>query len=241
MEYITGFHAIEEAIRSGNIKGTLYLSKSGNRYRKIENEALKKALKCIKTDDKEIEKLSGIADHRGIALAAEFKNRERENITLKNFLKELNKEKALILLLDGITDPHNYGAILRSADQFGVSLVIIPSRRSVKESEIIGKTSAGAREFVNVATENLARAADMLKEAGFWIYAADMKGETAYNVDLKGKTALIMGSEGKGISKILLDKSDGMISIPCCGRIDSLNVSVAAGILLYEAVRQNSL
>lgn len=241
MEYITGFHAIEEAIRAGNISGKLYLSRTGGRHQKIEQEARKASIKSLKSSDEEIQRLSGAEDHRGIMLAIESRDTGNQNITLKTFLKNFNEDKGIVLILDGITDPHNYGAILRSADQFGIALVIIPARRSVKDSEIIGKTSAGAREFVSVAVENLSRAVDMLKESGFWVYAADMDGTPSYNLNLKGRTAIIMGSEGAGVSKILTDKSDGTISIPACGHVDSFNVSVAAGILMYEAVRQNSL
>lgn len=240
MEYITGFHAIEEAVRAGNSKGRLYVSKSGSRHQKIEKEASRAGIRCVKTSDEEIRKLSGTDDHRGIMLAVEARDTDSRNTTLKTFLKSLNKEKSLVLLLDGITDPHNYGAILRSADQFGVDLVIIPSRRSAKDSEIIGKTSAGAREFVSVAVENLSRSVDMLKEAGYWVYAADMDDTPCYNLNLKGKTAIIMGSEGAGVSNILIEKSDGVISIPAQGHVDSFNVSVAAGILMYEVIRQNS-
>ena len=149
MEYITGFHAIEEAVRAGNIRGKLYLSKSGGRHQKIEQEARNAGIKCIRSSDEEIKRLSGADDHRGIMLAIEERSTSLQNITLKTFLKNLTKEKSLVLLLDGITDPHNYGAILRSADQFGVDLVIIPQSRSAKDSEVIGKTSAGARESDN--------------------------------------------------------------------------------------------
>jgi len=139
MEYITGFHAIEEAVRAGNIRGKLYLSKTGGRHQKIEQEARNAGIRSIKSSDDEIRRLSGADDHRGIMLAIEERKSGTQNITLKSFLKNLSKEKSLVLLLDGITDPHNYGAILRSADQFGVDLVIIPSSRSAKDSEIIGK------------------------------------------------------------------------------------------------------
>lgn len=241
MEYITGFHAIEEAVRAGNIRGRLYTSKSGGRHQKIEQEARNAGIKCIRSSDEEIKRLSGADDHRGIMLAIEERSTSLQNITLKTFLKNLTKEKSLVLLLDGITDPHNYGAILRSADQFGVDLVIIPQSRSAKDSEVIGKTSSGAREFVSVAVENLSRSVDMLKEAGYWVYAADMDGQASYKLNLKGRTAIVMGSEGSGVSKILSEKSDGIISIPAHGHVDSFNVSVAAGILMYEVVRQNSL
>ena len=218
MEYITGFHAIEEAVRAGNIRGRLYTSKSGGRHQKIEQEARNAGIKCIRSSDEEIKRLSGADDHRGIMLAIEERSTSLQNITLKTFLKNLTKEKSLVLLLDGITDPHNYGAILRSADQFGVDLVIIPQSRSAKDSEVIGKTSAGAREFVSVAVENLSRSVDMLKEAGYWVYAANMDGQASYKLNLKGRTAIVMGSEGSGVSKILLWEARGQESQRYCQR-----------------------
>jgi 23S rRNA (guanosine2251-2'-O)-methyltransferase len=145
----------------------------------------------------------------------------------------------LVLLLDEITDPHNYGAILRCCDQFGVDLVLSRNRRSAKNADIVSKTSAGALSWVPQAeTANLIRALDDLKKAGFWIYGADMEGEPVYKKDLSGRTALVLGSEGSGISRLLCESCDSMIGIPSLGRVDSLNVSVAAGVLLYEVQRQ---
>jgi 23S rRNA (guanosine2251-2'-O)-methyltransferase len=143
------------------------------------------------------------------------------------------------LILDEITDPHNYGAILRSCDQFGVDMVVTRNRRTAKHADIIATTSAGAAAWVPAAeVANLPRAVDELKEAGFWIYGADAAGEAVYAKDLRGRAALVLGGEGTGISRLLREKCDALVAIPTRGRIDSLNVSVAAGILLYEARRQ---
>jgi 23S rRNA (guanosine2251-2'-O)-methyltransferase len=151
-----------------------------------------------------------------------------------------DKPDALVLLLDELTDPHNYGAILRSCDQFAVDLVISRRRRNAKHAAVIAQTSAGASAWVRNAEEpNLIRSMEALKEKGFWIYGADMNGEAAYSLDLRGRICLVIGGEA-GISRLLRESCDGIAAIPCAGRIDSLNVSVAAGILLYEISRQRA-
>jgi 23S rRNA (guanosine2251-2'-O)-methyltransferase len=143
------------------------------------------------------------------------------------------------VILDEITDPHNYGAILRSCDQFAVDLVVTRTRRIAKYAEIVSKTSAGADAWVPVAeTANLTRALGSLKEAGFWIYGADMAGDAVWSRDLRGRTAIVLGSEGTGVGRLLKEQCDALVGIPSRGRIDSLNVSVAAGVLLYEVNRQ---
>jgi 23S rRNA (guanosine2251-2'-O)-methyltransferase len=150
--------------------------------------------------------------------------------------------RCTVVILDSITDPHNVGAILRSCDQFGASLVVIPEHNSASDiagNEVIGRTSAGASAWVPVAiVNNLVRAAEQLKQAGFWIYGADAGGSPLGEAKFSGKTAIIMGSEGTGMSRLLREKCDVILSIPTCGKLDSLNVSVAAGVLLYEIHRQ---
>ncbi len=149
-----------------------------------------------------------------------------------------------VVILDKVTDPHNVGAIIRSCDQFGASLVILPEHNSASDiegNEVIGRTSAGASAWVPVAiVHNLVRAVEKLKAAGFWIYGADAGGETLGKIDFPKKTCIIMGSEGTGISKLLEKQCDSIVSIPTCGKIDSLNVSVAAGVLLYELYRRQN-
>ncbi len=146
---------------------------------------------------------------------------------------------AVAVMLDHIEDPRNYGAILRSADQFGASFVIVPGRRAAPLSAVAIEASAGTAQAVSIVTvPNLATALADLKLAGFWAYAAAMDGPAAHTCNLSGKVCLIMGNEGKGVSRLLLDRSDQQISIPRTGSGDSLNVSVAAGVLLYEVRRQ---
>ncbi len=148
-------------------------------------------------------------------------------------------EAPFMVLLDGITDPHNLGAIIRSAECAGAHGVIIPERRSTGLTPACVKAAAGAMEYMKVArVTNLARAIDELRERGVWVYAADMDGENVYEADLSGAVALVIGAEGEGISRLVLEKCDKVISIPMRGRINSLKDSVAAGILLFQTARQ---
>ena len=244
MYYLTGFHAIEEQIKSAKAEnrscGPLLLAKAGPRARETVNLAVSCKVRVERTGAFELDRLA--PDNRGIALAVEDIYRDGTNQNLEEFIEGLEaRTDVLVLILDEITDPHNYGAILRSCDQFGVDLVISRNRRNAKHAEVLSKTSAGAVSWVPQAeTANLVRAAQQLKDAGFWIYGADMEGEPAYKIDLKGRTALVLGGEGTGISRLLREQCDRMAGIPSTGRIDSLNVSVAAGVLLYEAKRQRA-
>jgi len=241
MIYLTGFHAIEERIKSGRPCGSLLVAKPGPRARSLTLLANEKKIRLARVGTAELDHLA--PNHRGIALEVLESGTETE-ITLEEFLESLEKREdtkqdALVAVLDEITDPHNYGAILRSCDQFGVDLVLTRHRRIAKHADIISKTSAGASAWVPQAeTANLPRAVEELKEAGFWIYGADMDGENAHERDLCGKTAIILGGEGAGLSRLLRENCDAIISIPSLGRIDSLNVSVAAGVLFYEVTRQ---
>jgi 23S rRNA (guanosine2251-2'-O)-methyltransferase len=239
MTFLTGFHAIEERIKSGQSCGPLLVAKAGPRAKEIVTLAVNNKIRLERTGAFE---LDGIApDNRGIALQVEDES-GKADISLENFIAGLDDRKdALVIILDEITDPHNYGAILRCCDQFAVDLVVSRNRRNAKQAPIVSQTSAGAVSWVAQAeTPNLARAMEDLKEAGFWIYGADMDGEPVYKLDLSGRIALVLGSEGGGISRLLRERCDGMVGIPSYGRIDSLNVSVAAGVLLYEVRRQRA-
>ena len=235
--YLTGFHAIEERIKSGRPCGPLLVAKAGPRAKEIVTLAVNNKIRLERTGAFD---LDGIApDNRGIALQVQDDGGNTD-ISLDNFIAALGERRdALVLILDEITDPHNYGAILRCCDQFAVDLVVSRNRRSAKHAEVISKTSAGAVSWVAQAeTPNLVRAMEDLKEAGFWIYGADMDGEPVHKKELSGRIAFVLGSEGSGISRLLRERCDAIVSIPSAGRIDSLNVSVAAGVLLYETRRQ---
>ena len=242
MVYLSGFHAIEEMIKSGRPCGPLLLAKPGPRAREIVSLASERKITVKRVGTSELDRLS--ADHRGILLEAdEFSGGSNTDIRLEDFLAGLGDRKdVLAVILDEITDPHNYGAILRSCDQFGADIVITRKRRIAKYADVISKTSAGASAWIPVAeTPNLLRAAELLKENGFWIYGADMKGENIWEKNLGGRTAVILGGEGDGISRILKDSCDALIAIPREGKLDSLNVSVAAGVIFYEVMRQRRL
>ena len=237
MIYLSSFHAIEERMKSGRQCGPLLVAKPGPRARELMDLAKERKIRIDRTGTAELDRLA--PDHRGVALEVNEESGGAE-ISLEEFLAGLGDRKnVLVAVLDEITDPHNYGAILRSCDQFGVDLVVTRHRRTAKHAEVIAATSAGAAAWVPQAeTANLPRAMELLKDSGFWIYGADMEGETVYDKDLRGRTAIVLGGEGTGISRLLRENCDALLAIPSLGRIDSLNVSVAAGVLFYEVMRQ---
>ncbi|MDR2363580.1 MAG: 23S rRNA (guanosine(2251)-2'-O)-methyltransferase RlmB, partial [Spirochaetaceae bacterium] len=231
MLYLTGFHAIEERIKSGRTAGPLLAAKAGPRARELITLAAEHKIRLDRTGTHELDRLA--PDHRGIVLLVEEDGSPAADLTLEGFLAGLgDRADVLVAVLDEITDPHNYGAILRSCDQFGVDLALTRNRRIAKHGEVIARTSAGAAAWVpTVETANLIRAVQDLKDRGFWIYGADMAGEPVYTKDLRGRAALILGGEGTGISRLLRESCDALVAIPSKGKIDSLNVSVAAGVL----------
>jgi 23S rRNA (guanosine2251-2'-O)-methyltransferase len=193
----------------------------------------------------ELDALAGTAEHRGAALlpaaggAAQSPPQASRAASLRERLAEISGPKALILLLDEISDPHNLGAILRSADQFGVELVILPTRRAARETQTVVKTSAGASLYVPLySVPNLAAGLQLAKEAGFWVYGADLGGGRLDAVNFEGRIALVLGSEGGGLRRLVRERCDALVRIPSGGHVDSLNVSVAAGILMFEIRRQ---
>lgn len=242
-EYITDFHGCEEILKKGETEAVLWLSKQGKRIALLKKMAEVKGFKVKNVTPEELDKLCK-EENRGFVLQVKgtaHNKAVKKSVHFEDFLDNFDKEDALVVVLDGITDPHNYGAILRSCDQFNADLVVIPSRRSASETPVVARVSAGAVSWVQVSVvPNLARALKQLKKAGFWIYGADMGGKTADKLNLKGRTAIVMGSEGKGLSRIVKENCDCAVSIPTQGHVDSLNVSVAAGILMYEVKRQQN-
>ena len=240
-ERIYGYHAIEEGLKKAFAGSTLYLMRSGGeRLNKLEFKAQctgKVAVKKVSRD--ELDRMAPEIDHRGaiLDLGGPRKGASRlKEVSVEDFISSLEEGRDyLVLMLDGITDPHNLGAILRSADQFGADLVVIPERRSVQANETVVKVSSGAAQYVPLAVvTNLTRALEKLKDNGFWVYAADMNGSSSYEEKFSSRSVLVMGSEGSGISSLVRKNSDYVVSIPMRGHIDSLNVSVAAGILMYQ-------
>ena len=177
--------------------------------------------------------------HQGVAAYVEFENSTQSEQQLFQLLKNLD-HPPLLLVLDGVTDPHNLGACLRSADAAGVDAVIIPKDKSVGLNATVRKVACGAAETVNlIAVTNLARCLDKLKAEGVWLIgAADQADSSLYEQDLSGPIALIMGSEGSGLRRLTRESCDFLVSIPMAGALSSLNVSVATGVCLYEARRQ---
>lgn len=253
---ITGFHAIEEKVRAGKNQSNLkiFYSKAGPRVKKIIEEAGKAGIKVNQVGDDKLNEMVAdldetLRDHRGIVMVLENAGEKAGNIVdfdawLKSAGNAGDAEVQTVVVLDRVTDPHNVGAILRSCDQFGASLVIIPEHKSsndIENNEVIARTSAGASAWVPVAiVNNLVRTVEKLKEAGFWVYGADAGGKTCGKIEFAKKSVIIMGSEGTGIAQLLEKQCDTIVSIPTCGKIDSLNVSVAAGVLLYELYRRQN-
>lgn len=247
----TGFHAVEENIRSYGSKANevtleLFYSKPGPRVKKILSCAKDAGISCKEVPETELNRLVSsldncAKDHRGIVLKVSGVSIKENIVSLDMWLKSID-EKSTVVILDSVTDPHNVGAIIRSCDQLGADLVILPERRSVKDAisnEVVARASAGASSWVPIAqVPNLNHALEVLKDAGFWVYGADANGKNATQISFPNRTVLLLGSEGNGISRLLLQNCDEVVSIPTCGRLDSLNVSVAAGILLYEVRRQ---
>ncbi len=240
-EKVYGYHAIEEALKKAGAGSTLYLQRNGSdKLKALEREALltgKVAVKKLGKD--ELGRMMEGIDLRGALLDLGGPRRgasRLKEMTVDEFCSSLGEDEgALVLILDGITDPHNLGAILRSADQFGADLVLIPERRSVQANETVVKVSSGAAQYVPLSVvTNLTREIKTLKDNGFWIYGADMNGSSSYEEKFAGRSAIVMGSEGEGMSSLVRRNCDYIVSIPMRGHIDSLNVSVAAGILMYE-------
>lgn len=215
-------------IGSGNLEGSIKV---------IINVAKEKGIILKEVDRKKLDSMSNATNHQGvIALVTPFRYSEVSDIL--NYAKRKN-EAPFIVILDEIEDPHNLGSIIRSAELSGVHGIIIPKRRNVGITSTVYKCSAGAIQHMRIAkVTNINAAIDELKEAGVWVYGADIEGrEYSYEVDFSGACAIVVGSEGHGISKLTLKKCDKLIKIPMKGKINSLNASVAGGIMMYEVLR----
>ena len=236
---IEGRNAVIEAFRSGKTVDKVLILEGcqDGPINTIVREAKKHnvLIKYVKKD--RLDKVSETGKHQGvIAYVAAYKYAEVEDI-LDNARKK--GEPPFAIILDGIEDPHNLGAIIRTANQAGAHGVIIPKRRAVGLTSTVARTSAGAINYTPVAkVTNIANTIEDLKKEGMWFVCADMDGEVMYNLDLKGSIGLVIGNEGEGVSRLVKEKCDFIAQIPMKGDIDSLNASVAMGILSYEIVRQ---
>lgn len=200
--------------------------------------AIEKGIPVVETDKAKLDSMSGFAPHQGIIAMAS----EKEYCTVEDILAiaQSRGEAPLIVIADGITDPYNLGALIRCAEGAGAHGLIIPKRRSTGLTPLVSKSSAGAIEHLAIAkVSNIANTIRSLKEKGVWIFSAEAGGTPYYETDFKGPCALVFGSEGDGVSQIVIDSSDGLTSIPMYGKVNSFNVSTAASVILCEAARQN--
>ena len=236
---IEGRNAVMEAFRSGKTIDRVYVLKGcqDGPINSILREARKHDTLVNFVAKERLDQMSETGKHQGvIASAAAYAYAEVEDI-LK--LAEEKGEPPFLFLLDDIEDPHNLGAIIRTANLAGAHGVIIPKRRAVGLTATVARTSAGALNYTPVAkVTNLSATIEELKEKGMWFVCADMGGTTMYDLNLTGPIGLVIGNEGDGVSRLVKEKCDFVASIPMKGEIDSLNASVAAGVLAYEIVRQ---
>ena len=239
--YLEGRNAVLEAMRAertiekimvqkGNVDGTL---------KKIVAKAKDAGIVVQEVAKQKLDELSQTKNHQGVmAMISAHEYAELEDIFV---LAEKKGESPFIVILDNITDPHNLGAIIRTANSAGVHGVIIPKRRAVGITPVVAKSSAGAVEYVPVVrVTNIARTIEELKERNVWVACADMDGEIYYKSNLKGAMAVVVGNEGDGVSRLVKEKCDFVVKVPMYGEISSLNVSVAASLLMYEVVRQRN-
>ncbi len=236
---IEGRNPVLEAFRAGKTIDKLFVLEGcqDGPVRTILREAKKGDTVVSFVPKERLDQMSGTGKHQGVvAFAAAYEYAEVEDI-LKNAQEK--GEPPFVLILDGIEDPHNLGAIIRTANQAGAHGIIIPKRRAAGLTATAAKSSAGAIHYTPVAkVTNLVQTMEELKEQGLWFVCADMGGELMYRQNLTGPVGLVIGSEGEGVSRLVREKCDFITKIPMFGDIDSLNASVAAGVLAYEIVRQ---
>lgn len=236
---IEGRNAVIEAFRAGKTIDKLFVQDGchDGPINSIIREAKKYDTIINYVAKERLDQLSSTGKHQGVvAMAAAYEYSEIEDIFN---LAEKKGEPPFIFILDNIEDPHNLGAIIRTANLAGAHGVIIPKRRAAGLTATVARTSAGALNYTPVVkVTNIASTIQSLKERGLWFVCADMDGQVMYNLDLKGPIGLVIGNEGEGVSRLVREKCDFVASIPMKGDIDSLNASVAAGVLAYEIVRQ---
>lgn len=238
---VLGRNAVIELLRGSREVECVYICDDtpaqGQPISRIVAMAKEAGVPIKKVDERKLDALSGGLNHQGVvATAAAF-----AYSNLSDIFEKAGETPPFIIIADSIEDPHNLGAIIRTAEAAGAHGIIIPKRGGVGLTPIVGRTSAGAVEHLPVVrVTNLVATIKELKERGVWVYGADMDGDRWERVDLKGSMALVIGSEGFGISRLVKENCDVILSLPLRGKINSLNASVAAGILMYEVVRQRS-
>ncbi len=237
---VIGRNAVRELLKSGRTVDKLYVQR-GEREGSIVvlvAEAVERRIPVIETDRAKLDKMTGFAVHQGVvAMAA-----EKEYCSVEDILAIAAErgEKPFLVIADGITDPHNLGALIRCAEGVGAHGLIIPKRRAVGLTPAVTKASCGAIEHLAVAkVTNLASTIEELKKQGIWVFAAEAGGSAYYDTDFDCPCALVMGSEGDGVSHLIKERSDYIVSIPMYGKVNSFNVSTAASVLLAEISKQH--
>ncbi|HAP79445.1 MAG TPA: 23S rRNA (guanosine(2251)-2'-O)-methyltransferase RlmB [Ruminococcus sp.] len=236
-DIIAGRNPVIEALKSGKLIDTIYISGEGGSLNLIRRLAKEKNIVVKDTQDKKLSSLCNNASHQGVVAVGAYS----EYISVEELLEISRKKgtKPFIIICDEIEDPHNLGAIIRTAESAGADGIIIPKRHCASISPTVYKTSAGAVSWLPVAkVSNLASAIDFLKENNVWIYGTDASGEDYTKTDFTGACAIVIGSEGFGMSRLVQKKCDFLVKLPMFGKITSLNASVAGGIFMYEVVRQ---
>ena len=240
MQVIYGVHPVEEALKDGGRIEKVFLTREGKRggTREIEELASRGKIPVVFTDREHLNTVAGTRHHQGVVCICEEYRYTGIDKILGNSKSQKN---SLILILDGITDPQNLGSLIRTALCFGAAGLVIPENRAAPVTPSVIKASAGAALHLPIAqVVNISRTIDRLKEEGFWIYGTDAGGSEGLSSQNYGNyVGLVLGSEGKGIRPLVRKKCDVLISIPMTGRLDSLNVSVAGGIMLYEITRRH--
>lgn len=237
---VVGRNAVRELLKSGRDIDKIFVQR-GEREGSIVaivGEAVEKKIPVVEVDKIKLDKMSDFTPHQGVvAMAAEKEYCSVEDILA---IAEERGEKPLIVISDGIADPHNLGALIRCAEGVGAHGIIIPKRRAVGLTPVVTKASAGAIEHMAIAkVPNIAACIDELKEKGIWVFSAEAGGAPYYETDFRCACALVFGSEGDGVSRLVKDKSDYIVSIPMYGKVNSFNVSTAAAIILAEASKQH--
>jgi 23S rRNA (guanosine2251-2'-O)-methyltransferase len=239
MNWLTGFHAVEEALAAGRALDRIVIARGrhGERVEAVVQLARSKSVPVRFEERSQIDRLAGTREHQGIAALAAAK----PALELEDLLAAKTPQ-GLLVLLDGIEDPHNLGAIVRTALAAGAHGVVIPERRAVGLTDTVERASAGALAHLPVArVKNLVRAMEEMKEAGYWLIGLDERADKKYTeADFSGQVGIVLGSEGEGLHELTRKRCDFLVSIPTTGPVRALNVSVAAGVVLFEVVRQRS-
>jgi 23S rRNA (guanosine2251-2'-O)-methyltransferase len=241
MDRLTGIHSVREALETGRALDRIVVAKGrhGDRIEGLVAGARERGIPVRFEERTQLDRLAGTSQHQGVIAFAAAK----QALSIEDLIRRdanLPANAKLLVILDGVEDPHNLGAVMRSALAAGAGGIVVPERRAAGLNETVGRAAAGALEHLPVArVVNIARAMEQLKEAGYWMVGLDEDAAQKYTeIDLTGAIALVLGAEGEGLHELVRKRCDFLVSIPTTGPIRSLNVSVSAGVVLFEALRQ---